>query len=167
MEGKVGKGKPQKKEKGEGMSEGAQNLIQQIQQQTVHSVQDFFAKSLGSIKGQLQSNRAQLESLSEQLPEGDAQALVQEMVDSYYEIENTLDQVTQDLGIEDVVNQAVQQAQEAVGQVAGQAQQAAGGAAQQAQDTAGQAAGQAQQAGLPLFFVPTPMRVQLPILAPS
>jgi pyruvate/2-oxoglutarate dehydrogenase complex dihydrolipoamide acyltransferase (E2) component len=148
MEGKVGKCKPQKKEKGEGMSQGAQNLIQQIQQQTVHSVQDFFAKSLGRIKGQLQSNRAQLEGLSEQLPEGDAQALVQEMVDSYYEIETTLDQAAQDQGLEEALNEAAQQeeGQDTAGQVAEQAQDTVGGAAQQAQDTAGEVAGQAQQA---------------------
>jgi hypothetical protein len=149
MEGKVGKCKPQKKEKGEGMSQGAQNLIQQIQQQTVHSVQDFFAKSLGRIKGQLQSNRAQLEGLSEQLPEGDAQALVQEMVDSYYEIETTLDQAAQDQGLEEALNEAAQQqeeGQDTAGQVAEQAQDTVGGAAQQAQDTAGEVAGEAQQA---------------------
>ena len=139
------------------MSEGAQNLLQQIQQQTMQSARDFYGESLGRAKGQLQSARAQLENLAEQVPSEEAQAQIQELVDSYEAIESSLDQAAQDLGVEDAVNQAVQQTQEAVGQVAGQAQDAAGGAAQQAQDvaggaaqqaqdTAGQAAGQAQEA---------------------
>jgi len=130
----------------EGQEGGPQDLAQQIQEQTVQSAQDFFGESLGRIKGQLQSGRAELESLAEQVPQEDAKAQIQEMVDSYSELENSLDQAAQDLGIEDTVNQALQQAQEAVGQVAGQAQAAAGGAAQQAQDTAGRAVQGAQEA---------------------
>jgi hypothetical protein len=109
----------------------------------VQSAQDFYGDSLGRIKGQIQKDRAVLESLMEQSPPG-AQAQIQEMIDSYTEIESTLDQSTQDLGVTDTVNQALQQAQDAAGQVTVQAQEAAGGAAQQAQETAGQAAQQAQ-----------------------
>jgi hypothetical protein len=134
------------------VSEGAQNLQQQIMQ----SVRDFYGDSLGGAKAQLQDARTQLESLAEQTPQEEAQAELQEMVDSYYEIESRIDQAAQDHGVEDTVNQATQQtdgqvteqagqavqgAQDAAGDVAGQA----GQAAQQAQDTAGQAAGQAQQ----------------------
>jgi pyruvate/2-oxoglutarate dehydrogenase complex dihydrolipoamide acyltransferase (E2) component len=131
------------------VSEGAQNLQQQIQQQTIQSAQGFYGESLGRLKGQLQSDRAQLESLAEQMPSEEAQAQIQELVDSYETIESSLDQSAQDLGVEDAVNQAVQQAQEAIGQVAGQAQEAAGQVGQVAQgvqDTAGRAAGQAQEA---------------------
>jgi pyruvate/2-oxoglutarate dehydrogenase complex dihydrolipoamide acyltransferase (E2) component len=127
------------------VSEGAQNLQKQIQQQTIQSAQDFYGESLGRIKGQLQSDRAQLESLAEQMPSEEAQAQIQELVDAYEAIESSLDQSAQDLGVEDAVNQALQQAQEAVGQVAGQAQEAAGQATQQAQEAAGQVTGQLGQ----------------------
>jgi CCR4-NOT transcriptional regulation complex NOT5 subunit len=135
------------------MSE-AQNLQKQIEEQTMRSAQEFFGDSLGRIKGQLQNDRAQLESLAEQ-SSPNAQAQLQEYADYYKEIEDTLDQAAQDQGLEDVVDEAAQgtaaggaaqQAQEALGGAAQQAQEAAEGAAQQAQDTAGQAAGQAQEA---------------------
>ena len=48
------------------------------------------------------------------------------MADSYAMIEKSFDKAVQDLGVEDAVSQALQQAQEAVGQVAGQAEEAAG-----------------------------------------
>ncbi len=139
------------------MTEEAQNLQQQIQEQTVQSAQDFYGSSIGELKSRLQQDRAELESLAEQVPDEEAKAQIQELADSYEAIENSLDQSAQDLGVMDTVNQALQQAQETAGQVAGQAQEAAqgaaqqaqdatGGPAQQAQDTAGQAAGQAQEA---------------------
>ena len=124
------------------MSEGAQNLLQQIQQQTIQSAQDFLGESLGRLKGQLQSDRAELESLVEQVPQEEAKQQIQELVDSYSAIEDSVDQTAQGLGITDTVNQALQQVQEAVGQVAGQAGQAAQGV----QDTGGQVTQQAQQA---------------------
>jgi len=127
---------------GEDQEGGPQDLSQQIQEQTVSSAQDFFGESLGKLKGQLQSDRAELESLVEQIPDEEAQAQIQEMVDSFSEIENSLDQAAQDLGIEEAVNQALQQAQDTAGQVPGQAQQAAG----QLTDQAGQAAKGVQEA---------------------
>jgi pyruvate/2-oxoglutarate dehydrogenase complex dihydrolipoamide acyltransferase (E2) component len=132
------------------VSEGAQNLQQRIQQQTIQRAQDFYGESLGRLKSQLQSDRAQLESLAEQMPSEEAQVQIQELVDSYEAIESSLDQSAQDIGVEDAVNQALQQAQEAVGQVAGQAQEAAGKVTEQVgqgvQDTAGRAAGRVQEA---------------------
>jgi pyruvate/2-oxoglutarate dehydrogenase complex dihydrolipoamide acyltransferase (E2) component len=124
------------------VSEGAQNLLQQIQQQTIQSAQDFLGESLGRIKGQLQSDRAELESLVEQVPQEEAKQQIQELVDSYSAIEDSVDQTAQGLGITDTVNQALQQVQEVVGQVAGQAGQAAQGV----KDTGGQVTQQAQQA---------------------
>jgi len=128
------------------VSEGAQNLLQQIQQQTIQRARDFYGESLGRLKGQLQSDRAQLENLTEQVPQEEIKQQIQELVDSSSAIENALDQTAQELGIQDTVNQVLQQAQEAVGQVAGQAQDVAGGAVQQAQDTAGQVVQGAQEA---------------------
>jgi pyruvate/2-oxoglutarate dehydrogenase complex dihydrolipoamide acyltransferase (E2) component len=135
------------------VSEGVQNLQQQIQQQTIQSAQYFYGESLGRLRSQLQSDRAQLESLAEQMPSEEAQVQIQELVDSYEAIESSLDQSAQDIGVEEAVNQALQQAQEAVGQVAGQAQEAAGKVTEQVgqvaqgvQVTAGRAAGQAQEA---------------------
>jgi hypothetical protein len=112
-------------QKGGEMSE-SQNLVQQIQEQTIKSAQDFYGESLGRINSQLQGDRSQLESLAEQIPDEEAQAQIQEMADSYTVIEESFDKAVQDLGVEDAVSQALQQAQEAVGQVAGQAEEAAG-----------------------------------------
>jgi pyruvate/2-oxoglutarate dehydrogenase complex dihydrolipoamide acyltransferase (E2) component len=135
------------------VSEGVHNLQQQIQQQTIQSAQDFYSESLGRLKSQLQEDRAQLESLAEQMPSEEAQVQIQELVDSYEAIESSLDQSAQDIGVEDAVNQALQQAKEAMSQVAGQTQEAAGQVTEQVgqvvqgvQDTAGRAAGQAQEA---------------------
>src|SRR5919206_5338496 len=41
-------------EKGEEVTEEAQDLQQQIQEQTVQSAQEFYGNSLGKLKGQLQ-----------------------------------------------------------------------------------------------------------------
>src|SRR5215217_610785 len=151
-------------ENGGEVTEGVENLSQQIQEQTTRTAQNFYGESLGRIKGQLQGGRSQLENLAEQVPQEEAQAQFQEMADSYAAIEESLDQAAQDLGVQDAVSQAMQQAQEATGQVtgqvgevaqgvqdtagraAGQAEEAVGGAAQQAQETAGQATQQAQGA---------------------
>jgi hypothetical protein len=105
------------------MSE-SQNLVQQIQEQIIKSAQDFYGESLGRINSQLQGDRSQLESLAEQIPDEEAQ--IQEMADSYAMIGESFDKGVRDLGVEDAVSQALQQAQEAAGQVAGQAEEAAG-----------------------------------------
>jgi pyruvate/2-oxoglutarate dehydrogenase complex dihydrolipoamide acyltransferase (E2) component len=133
---------PQEEEPEGQEEEGPQDLSQQVQEQTLNSAKDFFGESMGRLKGQLQSERAELESLAEQVPDEEAQAQIQEMGDSYVELEESLDQSAQDLGVTDAVNQALQQAQQAAGQVTDQAGQAAEGA----QDTVGGVAQQAQQA---------------------
>ena len=46
-------------EKGGEMSE-SQNLVQQIQEQTIKSAQDFYGESLGRINSQLQGDRSHL-----------------------------------------------------------------------------------------------------------
>jgi uncharacterized protein YjbJ (UPF0337 family) len=110
-----------------------------MQQQATQNAQNFYGQSIGSLKSQVQNYRSQLQQFSQTLPEGDAQAQIQEMVDSYIELESSIDQAAQDMGVEDQMNQAAEQTQQ-------QIQQNLQGAAQQAQDAAGQAAGQAQQA---------------------
>jgi hypothetical protein len=89
-------------------------------QEAVNMAKDIYSDSIAEAKSKLQHDRSQLESLAEQVPQGDAQARIQEMVDSYSGIEQSLDQADQDLGVEDRVSQTLQQAQEAGGQVAGQ-----------------------------------------------
>src|SRR5215208_3172225 len=107
---------PQEEERPEGQEEeGPQDLSQQVQEQTLNSAQEFFGDSLGRLKGHLQDERAQFESLAEQVPDEDVQAQIQEMVDSYESLESTLDQSAEDLGLTEDVNQVLQQAQQAAG----------------------------------------------------
>jgi hypothetical protein len=136
----------------------------EIKDQTVsRSAQDYYGHSLGKLKGQLQGDRSQLENLAEQVPQEEVQAQIQEMIDSYTATEEAIDQAAQDLGVQDMVNQeaqqaqdtaqgAAQQAQEIAGQavgggqgVLGQMSDLVGQATQGVQETAGQAAGQAQE----------------------
>jgi uncharacterized protein YjbJ (UPF0337 family) len=100
------------------IQEQTQNLAQQIQEQTLKSARGFYGDSLGSLKGQLEDDRYQLQDLLDQLPESqqDARARLEEMVESYEAIENSLDEVAQQQGVEDAVDRAAQQAQEAAGQ---------------------------------------------------
>jgi hypothetical protein len=131
------------------------DLRQEKGEQYVRRAKDFYGEALGTLKGQLQSDRAQLESLAGLIPGEEAQAQIQEMVDSYEAIESALDQSAQDLGIEEAVDQALQQAQEAAGGAVQQAQdgaqgitqqvqEAVEGSAQHAQETAARTAQQAQ-----------------------
>jgi pyruvate/2-oxoglutarate dehydrogenase complex dihydrolipoamide acyltransferase (E2) component len=115
---------------------------EEIGAQAVNMAKDFYSASIGKAKSELQHDRSQLESLAEQILGEEAQAQIQEMVDSYTAIEESLDQAARDLGVEDVVNQAAQQAQEAAGEATQQAQETAGEVAQQVQETAGQVAQQ-------------------------
>ena len=91
------------------MTDQQQNLQQQLQQQATQNAQNFYGQSIGSLKSQVQNYRSQLEQFSQTLPEGDAQAQIQEMVDSYIELESSMDQAAQDAGVEEAMNQASQQ----------------------------------------------------------
>jgi RNA binding exosome subunit len=51
------------------IQEQIQNLAQQIQEQTLKSARGFYGDSLGSLKGQLEYDRSQLQVLLDQLPE--------------------------------------------------------------------------------------------------
>lgn len=94
------------------MTEQTQSLRQQIAQQAMQSAQDFYGNSVGSIKSRLQNDRAQLEQFSQQLSDGNTKAQVQEMIDSYNELESAMDQATQDQGVQETASQAAQQARD-------------------------------------------------------
>lgn len=94
------------------MPEGERNLRQRIQEQTVRSTRGFYGDSLRRLEGILQSDRAQLEDLAEQLPEGDVRARIQDMVGSYFKIEESLHRAACKAGVKDAVGEATWQAQE-------------------------------------------------------
>lgn len=98
------------------MPEGERNLRQRIQEQTVRSTRGFYGDSLRRLEGILQSDRAQLEDLAEQLPEGDMRARIRDMVGSYFKIEESLHRAACKAGVEDAVGEATWQAQEAEGE---------------------------------------------------
>ena len=119
------------------MSEGTQNAQQQTQEdQYLQEAQDFFAQSMGRIKGRMQSDSAQLEGMMQQLPE-ESQAQVQEMTDSYSQFEGVMDQAAQDAGVQDSMDEAAQQARQTADEATGQGQEAAEQAADQVQEMAG------------------------------
>jgi hypothetical protein len=90
------------------IQEQTQNLTQQIQEQTLKSARDFYGKSLGSLKGQLEDDRSQLQELLDQLPDSqkDARVRLQQMVESYEAVGHSLDEVAQQQGVQDAVDQA-------------------------------------------------------------
>ena len=120
------------------MSEQIQDLTQQIQQQAVDSAKDFYGDALGQVKGQLEDSREQLENLLGQLPEGqEATNEIQELVDSYDSILGALDETAETQGVEDVVNGAVEQAQDTAEETTEQAQDTAEEATEQAEGVVG------------------------------
>jgi type VI secretion system secreted protein VgrG len=136
---------------GKKMTEQAQNLVGQIQEQVQQTAQDFFGDSLGEIKNQLATHRSQLQELIEMLPESqeEGRAQLEQLLGSYEELENSLDEVAQEQGLQEMVNQAAQQAQEGTEQAqegAEQATEQAQEGAEQAQEEAEEGAEQAQQA---------------------
>ena len=136
------------------MTEQGQNLVQQIQEQVQQSAEDFFGDSLGAIKNQLATQRSQLQELVEMVPDSEegGREQLEQLLSSYEELENSLDEVAQEQGLQEMVNEAAQQAQQAAGQAteqaqegAEQAQEGAEQATEEAQETAGQATEQAQE----------------------
>ena len=107
-------------------AEADSNLQRQIQQQSQQSAENSYAQSIGSLKSQIQNYREQLEQYSEQLPDGDTKAQIQEMTDYYYELEGSIDQTAQTLGIEDQVNEEAQNTIRAIAEFAQRVQDAAG-----------------------------------------
>jgi methyl-accepting chemotaxis protein len=135
---------------GKKMTEQAQNLVGQIQEQVQQTAQDFFGDSLGEIKNQLATHRSQLQELIEMLPESqeEGRAQLEQLLGSYEELENSLDEVAQEQGLQETVNEAAQQAQEGTEQAqegAEQATEQAQEGAEQAQEEAEEGAEQAQE----------------------
>jgi len=126
----------------EAVSDGAQDLSQNIQEQVLKSGQDFYANSLGSLKGQLENDSSQLQQMLEQLPDSqeDARAQLEALVASYEALANSLDEFAHEHSVEDAVNQVFQQAQEETGEEVGGGTEAVGEATKQAQGTVGEAA---------------------------
>src|SRR5215211_365309 len=132
------------------MSEQTQNVQQQSQDdQALQQARDYFGRSMGRIKGQMQSDNTQLQSYMQQLPE-ESQAQIRQMTDSYSQFEGTINQAAQDAGVQDSLEESAQQARQNADQASGQgptdvaaeqAQQLTG----QVQDTAGQVTDQAGQ----------------------
>lgn len=89
------------------MSEGTQDIQQTQRHGYLQRALDFYGQSMGRLKGQMQSDRDQLESLLAQLPAG-SQLQVQEMIDSYKQFEDSIDQAAQEAGVQDAVDQAAQ-----------------------------------------------------------
>ena len=131
----------------EKMTDQGQGLAQQIQEQVQQSAEDFFGDSLGEIKNQLATHRSQLQELIEMLPESqeEGRAHLEQLLNSYEQLENSLDEVAQEQGLQDTVNEAAQQAQEAAGQATEQGQETADQATEQAQGAVGQGTEQAQE----------------------
>lgn len=121
------RGGDRRRARGEEVPEGQRNLRQRIQEQTVRSTQDFYGDSLGRLEGILRGDRAQLEDLAEQLPEGDAVAWIWDMVGSYSKIEESLHRAAREAGVEHAVGEATRQAREGE-DAAGEPEQAARGA---------------------------------------
>jgi hypothetical protein len=130
------------------MTEQGQNLVGQIQEQVQQTAQDFYGDSLGAIKNQLAAHRSQLQEIVGMLPESQEQeggrAQLEQLLDSYEQLESSLDEVAQEQGLQEAVNQAAQQAQGEAEEGAQQAQEEAEEGAQQAQEGAQQATEQAQ-----------------------
>lgn len=103
------------------MTESTQGLRQQIGQQATQSAQSFHGNSVGNAKSKLQNDRAQLERFVQQMREGDSKTQVQEMVESYNELERSLDQASQDQGVQYALSQAILQGQQSTNGAAQQA----------------------------------------------
>ncbi len=118
------------------MTEQGQDLVQQVQEQVQQSAENYFGDSLGAIKNQLANHRSQLQELIDMLPESqeEGRAQLEQLLGSYEELENNLDEVAQEQGVQEVVNEAAQQAQEETEQAQEEAEQAT----EQAQETGGQ-----------------------------
>jgi len=127
------------------MTEDAQDLARRVQDQTVDSARDFFGASLGRLKDRLRDDRSQLEDLAEQLQQEQVRARIQELVDSYSAIEESIERAARDLGLEGTMDETVPHAHDTVGRAVQGAQGTVAGAVDQAQSATGQMAGQIGQ----------------------
>src|SRR5215210_8231216 len=82
------------------LNQGIQESRRTVQQQTMELAQDYFVNSAVALKDQLKENRATLESLPDQIPGGREeafQAMFQELMDNYSNIEGCLEEARQNV----------------------------------------------------------------------
>lgn len=134
---------------------GAGNLPARFLRQTVDGARAFHGDSLGRIGGRLRGDRAQLEGLAEQVPEGDAEARIRALIDSYSAVERSLDRAARGPGAADAAAQREREdkggdGRQAVGEAGegpatGEVGQGAEQAVQRDGEEAGRAAGEVGQ----------------------
>jgi pyruvate/2-oxoglutarate dehydrogenase complex dihydrolipoamide acyltransferase (E2) component len=82
------------------LNQGIQDSRRTVQQQTMELAQDYFVNSAEALKDQIKENRAMLESLPDQIPGGREeafQAMFQELMDNYSNIEGCLEEAQQNI----------------------------------------------------------------------
>ena len=84
----------------EKLSKGIQESRRTVQQQTMELAQDYFVHSTEALKDQIKENRATLERLPDQIPGGREeafQAMFQELMDNYSNIQSCLEEAQQNV----------------------------------------------------------------------
>ncbi len=79
----------------EKLNQGIQQSRRTVQQQTIELSQDYFVNSAGALRDQIKESRATLERLPDQIPGGREeafQAMFQELMDNYSNIEGCLEE---------------------------------------------------------------------------
>src|ERR671916_597166 len=82
------------------LNQGIQESRRTVQQQTMELAQDYFVNSAAALKDQINESRATLESLPDQIPGGREeafQAMFQELMNNYSNIEGCLDEAQQNV----------------------------------------------------------------------
>src|ERR687893_259575 len=82
------------------LNQGIQESRRTVQQQTMELAQDYFVNSVAALKDQINESRATLEGLPDQIPGGREeafQAMFQELMDNYSNIEGCLDEAQQNV----------------------------------------------------------------------
>ncbi len=82
------------------LNQGIQESRRTVQQQTMELAQDYFVNSAEALKEQIKESRATLEGLPDQIPGGREeafQAMFQEVMDNYSNIEGCLDEAQQNV----------------------------------------------------------------------
>jgi pyruvate/2-oxoglutarate dehydrogenase complex dihydrolipoamide acyltransferase (E2) component len=84
----------------EKLNQGIQESRRTVQQQTMELAQDYFVHSTEALKDQIKENRATLERLPDQIPGGREeafQAMFQEVMDNYSNIQSCLEEAQQNV----------------------------------------------------------------------
>src|ERR671916_288850 len=82
------------------LNQGIQESRRTVQQQTMELAQDYFVNSAAALRDQINESRATLEGLPDQIPGGREeafQAMFQELMDNYSNIEGCLDEAQQNV----------------------------------------------------------------------